>query len=108
MRPPNSLGSIFERTEGHSMTRNPIKAIFALAACAALAARLWAAPPSKSDDPHAGHDHPQVASRAGFDFEIWERVPIQHKGLERSLYTFAKETVTEATGKEAFNGRSAM
>ncbi len=51
---------------------------------------------------------PKVKNHPGFDFSVWELVPIQEGGLEKSLYTFAKETVREVTGSANYGGRGAM
>jgi len=47
-------------------------------------------------------------NRTNFDYSVWETLPIQEGGLEKSLYTFAEEFVRDVTGKSEFNDNPAI
>ncbi len=47
-----------------------------------------------------------IPSRPSFDFSIWETVHVQADGLEKSLYTYASETMRETVGDPNYGGRS--
>jgi len=49
-----------------------------------------------------------IPARPGFDFSVWETVPIQENGLEKSLFTVARDTVREMTGNANYGGRGPM
>lgn len=61
--------------------------------------------PGEGHGPGDGHAHDAVHARPGFDFSVWEAVPIQTDGLEKTLYTFSKDLMREATGKVQYGDR---